>query len=104
MTLRCLVTGSTGYVGGRLVRELVGRGHSVRVLVRSPEKMRDFPWADQIEVIAGDGSHGDSPHGEDACTELETTTLYVLRRSVLESALGANLVTVQREARLQRRM
>ena len=55
-----------------------------------------------IEVIAGDGSHGDSPHGEDACTELETTTLYVLRRSVLESALGANLVTVQREARLQR--
>jgi uncharacterized protein YbjT (DUF2867 family) len=59
MTLRCLVTGATGYVGGRLVRELVARGHSVRVLVRSPEKMRDFPWADQIEVVAGDATNRD---------------------------------------------
>ena len=59
MTLRCLGTGATGYVGGRLVRELVARGHSVRVLARTPEKMRDSPWADQIEVIAGDANDSD---------------------------------------------
>ncbi|MEC7103341.1 MAG: NAD(P)H-binding protein, partial [Actinomycetota bacterium] len=59
MTLRCLVTGATGYVGGRLVRELVARGRSVRVLARSPEKMRDSPWADQIEVVAGDATNSD---------------------------------------------
>ena len=56
MSLRCLVTGATGYVGGRLVRELLNKGYSVRVLARTPEKLRDFPWAEQIEVSQGDAN------------------------------------------------
>ncbi len=56
---RCLVTGATGYVGGRLVRELVSAGYEVRVLARHPEKLRDFPWADQIEVVIGDAGNAD---------------------------------------------
>ncbi|MFI0169447.1 SDR family oxidoreductase [Streptomyces sp. NPDC017095] len=51
---RCLVTGATGYIGGRLVPELLAAGHRVRCLARSPEKLRDHPWADAVEVVRGD--------------------------------------------------
>ena len=35
---RYLVTGATGFLGGELVKQLIGRGHQVIALVRSPEK------------------------------------------------------------------
>ncbi|MEU9102678.1 SDR family oxidoreductase [Streptomyces sp. NPDC048361] len=50
----CLVTGATGYIGGRLVPQLLKAGHRVRCLARSPEKLRDQPWADRVEVVRGD--------------------------------------------------
>ncbi|KUL38474.1 NAD-dependent dehydratase [Streptomyces sp. NRRL F-4489] len=52
--LACLVTGATGYIGGRLVPELLAAGHTVRCLARSPEKLRDHPWAGEVEVVRGD--------------------------------------------------
>lgn len=51
---RCLVTGATGYIGGRLVPELLDAGHEVRCLARSPAKLRDHPWAGDTEVVRGD--------------------------------------------------
>ena len=50
----CLVTGATGYIGGRLVRELLNAGYKVRVFARFPDRLRDMPWIDQVEVISGD--------------------------------------------------
>ena len=32
------VTGATGFIGGEIVKQLIGRGHKVVALVRSPEK------------------------------------------------------------------
>ncbi|MGB4325675.1 MAG: SDR family oxidoreductase [Candidatus Nanopelagicales bacterium] len=55
-----LVTGATGYVGGRLVGYLINEGARVRVLARHPERLRDFPWADQIEVAVGDAGDPES--------------------------------------------
>ncbi|MFI1538093.1 SDR family oxidoreductase [Streptomyces anandii] len=52
--LRCLVTGASGYVGGRLVPELLRAGHRVRCLARSPGKLRDHPWAPDVETARGD--------------------------------------------------
>ncbi len=52
--IRTLVTGATGYVGGRLAPRLVEAGHAVRVLVRDPLKLQDVPWADEVEVAKGD--------------------------------------------------
>lgn len=52
--MRCLVTGVTGYIGGRLVPRLLDAGHTVRCVVRDPEKLRDVPWADRVEIVRGD--------------------------------------------------
>ena len=52
----CLVTGATGYIGGRLVPELLAAGHRVRVMTRSPERLRDHPWAADVEVVRADGT------------------------------------------------
>jgi uncharacterized protein YbjT (DUF2867 family) len=57
---RCLVTGATGYIGGRLVPELLAAGHRVRCLARSPGKLRDHPWAGDAEVVRGDVTDPDS--------------------------------------------
>jgi uncharacterized protein YbjT (DUF2867 family) len=54
--LTCLVTGATGYIGGRLVPELLAAGHRVRVMTRSPERLRDHPWAGRVEVARADAA------------------------------------------------
>ncbi|MEU9058892.1 SDR family oxidoreductase [Streptomyces sp. NPDC048430] len=58
--LRCLVTGATGYIGGRLVPALLETGHRVRCLARTPEKLRDHPWAGEAEVVKGDVTDAES--------------------------------------------
>jgi uncharacterized protein YbjT (DUF2867 family) len=52
--MRVLVTGATGYIGGRLVPRLLEAGHEVRCLVRAPGKLAGRPWREEIEVVAGD--------------------------------------------------
>ncbi|HEY2523244.1 MAG TPA: SDR family oxidoreductase [Streptosporangiaceae bacterium] len=52
--LRCLVTGATGYIGGRLVPELLEAGGTVRCMARDPGKLADRPWSDDVEVAKAD--------------------------------------------------
>jgi uncharacterized protein YbjT (DUF2867 family) len=49
-----LVTGATGYVGGRLVPRLLAAGYRVRCLVRDPGRLQGRPWLNQVEVATGD--------------------------------------------------
>lgn len=49
-----LVTGATGYVGGRLVPRLLDAGYRVRVLVRDPARLQGRSWQRQVEVVAAD--------------------------------------------------
>ena len=49
-----LVTGATGYIGGRLVPRLLEQGHHVRVMVRDPMRLQGRPWINQVEIIQAD--------------------------------------------------
>jgi uncharacterized protein YbjT (DUF2867 family) len=50
---RILLTGATGYVGGRLLRHLRERGFMVRCVVRKPEYLQARVGSD-VEVVQGD--------------------------------------------------
>jgi uncharacterized protein YbjT (DUF2867 family) len=73
-----LVTGATGYVGGRLVPMLVESGHRVRVLARTPDKLRDVPWARDVEVVRGDLDDAESVRS--ACRDVDV--VYYLAHSM----------------------
>ena len=51
-----LVTGATGYIGGRLVPELLAAGFRVRAMARDPRSLEDRSWADRVEVVRADAS------------------------------------------------
>ncbi|MBW7932975.1 MAG: SDR family oxidoreductase [Gemmatimonadaceae bacterium] len=51
--MRVLVTGATGYIGGRLVPLLLARGHHVRCVARDPSRLAGHHWPD-VEIVPGD--------------------------------------------------
>ena len=52
--MRILVTGATGYVGSRLVGELLDDGHEVIAATRNPAKLAGFGWCDRAGAVALD--------------------------------------------------
>src|SRR6478735_7164009 len=53
------VTGVTGYVGGRLVPELLAAGYRVRAIARNPDRLRGQAWYDDVETVRADASEPD---------------------------------------------
>ncbi|EME62578.1 SDR family oxidoreductase [Amycolatopsis decaplanina] len=88
--MRCVVLGATGYVGGRLVPQLLDAGHEVRVVARSPEKVAEEPWRDRVEVERGDVT--DPASIETALTDCDV--VYYLVHSLTRK----DFVDVDREA------
>ena len=55
-----LITGATGYIGGRLVPRLLEAGHRVRCFIRDPERLRDYAWFEKVEIAVGDAQEAAS--------------------------------------------
>jgi len=58
--MRLLITGATGYVGGRLVPRLLDVGQDVRCLVRDRTRLDGRPWIHAVEIVEGDVLKPDS--------------------------------------------
>ena len=58
--LAVLVTGATGYIGGRLTPRLIDEGHRVGVLVRNAARVRSRSWAERVEIVEGDALDRDT--------------------------------------------
>jgi uncharacterized protein YbjT (DUF2867 family) len=75
---RILVTGATGYIGGRLVPELLARGYRVRVMVRAASQEHAERWPG-AEIVVADAHDLDSlRRATEGCS-----TIYFLVHSLL---------------------
>ncbi len=55
-----LVTGVTGYIGGRLVPRLLDAGFRVRCMARDASRLQGRAWRNRVEVVEGDVLRPDS--------------------------------------------
>lgn len=102
----CLVTGATGYVGGRLVPRLLEAGFRVRVLARHPERLRDQPWAGDVDIVGGDAERPDDLREALTGVDIAYFLLHSLQEGsqleAEESRLATNFGNAAREACVSR--
>ncbi len=75
---KILITGASGYVGGRLVRTLVDEKCDVRVFVRDSKKIAGQTWAEAVEICEGTANNADDL--KRALTDIHTA--YYLLHSI----------------------
>jgi len=93
-TRKILVTGASGYVGGRLVTALLADQMQVRVFVRDARKIKGQLWSDKVEIAEGNANNYESTLA--ALTDVHTA--FYLLHSInlgpnfdeIESAMARN--------------
>ncbi len=73
--MNVLVLGATGYVGGRLIPELLAHRHQVRCFARTPQKLATRPWRSNVEVFAGDANDVDALTA--ACQDIDAVVFLI---------------------------
>ena len=88
-----LVTGATGYVGGRLVPRLLAHGRRVRVLVRDPQRLQGRDWLPHVEVVTVDLLR---PEGLEAALAGVEVAYYLVHSMARGAGYGARDVAAAR--------
>lgn len=106
MKTKALVTGATGYVGGRLVTRLLEEGFDVRVMVREPDRLRDYPWINSVEVVTADA---EKPETLPSALQGIDVAFYMLHSlsehdgfEVIEARMATNFGEAAKNAKIQR--
>ncbi|MGC4773191.1 SDR family oxidoreductase [Micromonospora sp. DT44] len=103
--MRCLVTGATGYIGGRLTPLLLADGHTVRCLARKAVRLRDAPWAAAAEIVEGDLSRPETLPAAFADVDVAYFLVHSLGRADFEAAdrtAATNFAAAARAAGVRR--
>ncbi|MEO9248111.1 SDR family oxidoreductase [Citricoccus nitrophenolicus] len=90
---RVLVTGATGYVGGRLIPELLAAGFAVRATARNVDDLSQRPWAESVETAQADLQEGEQVR---AAMQDVHTVLYLVH------SMGSGSDFIDREAEMAR--
>lgn len=106
--MRILVTGATGYVGSRLVTELLANGHQVVAATRNPERLKRLGWFEDVARVTLDASDPVSAQaGMDAAGPVDV--VYYLVHAIgqpgfrdADRAAAANLAAAARDAGVRR--
>ncbi|MFI5929445.1 SDR family oxidoreductase [Micromonospora sp. NPDC051543] len=103
--MRCLVTGTTGYIGGRLTPLLLADGHTVRCLARKAGRLRDVPWVAAAEIVEGDLSRPETLPAAFADVDVAYFLVHSLGRADFEAAdrtAATNFAAAARAAGVRR--
>src|SRR5438270_10596221 len=93
--MRALVTGASGFIGGRLARRLRGRGDEVRCLVRNRDGIRARALLDEgFEVYVGDVLRPESLSGVGRGVDVA----YYLVHSMGRGGAGSDFAERERRA------
>lgn len=102
--VKVLVTGASGYVGGRLVPALLAEGHEIRCLARTPAKLDKAPWRDGVEVVQGaiEGDLRQAMEGQEIAVYLVHSIGVGLDWEAVERTDAINFATAARNAGVRR--
>ncbi len=105
---RILVTGASGYVGSRLVTELLSEGHEVVVASRNTARLAHFGWYGDVTAVALD-AHDPASAQETFAEAGPIDVVYYLVHGIgqpdfrdADNAAAANVAEAAKEADVQR--
>ncbi|MGW0159113.1 NAD(P)H-binding protein [Mycobacterium sp. NPDC003323] len=106
--MRILLTGATGYIGSRLVAELLEAGHQVLVTSRDPNRLAAYGWFGDVTAITMDAKESDSVTAAFASAG-QIDVVYYLLHGIGESGFresdnraAANVAEAARDAGVRR--